>query len=192
MQIRNDLFDGSLGYERGRSFVVFAVWQLVKWAFFRTVFPWPSALKVGLLRLFGANIGQGVVIKPQINIHMPWKLTVGDFAWLGEEVFILNFEPICIGSHACISQRAFLCAGNHDYRDVSMRYRNSPITIEEGAWIGSQVFVAPGVTVGREAVISAGSVLLKPAEPQRIYAGNPAVATGWRWHSRTGRIEMGD
>jgi putative colanic acid biosynthesis acetyltransferase WcaF len=183
-KLRNDLFDNRAGFVRGRSVGVFALWQLVKWFFFRTVFPWPSILKVFLLRVFGATIGGGVCIKPQVNIHLPWKLVVGDHAWIGEEVFILNFEPIKIGAHACISQRAFLCGGNHDYRDPAMCYRNAPIIVEAGAWVGAQVFVAPGVTVGKEAVISAGSVLLKNAEAGRIYAGNPAEPKGWRWKDR--------
>lgn len=190
-RVRNDHFDSSTGYARGRSVVVFALWQLVKWIFFRTVFPWPSGVKASLLRAFGATIGRGVCIKPQVNIHLPWKLAVGDHAWLGEEAFILNFEPICIGAHACISQRAFLCGGNHNYRDAAMSYRNAAITVEEGAWVGAQVFVAPGVTVGREAVISAGSVLLTNAEPERIYAGNPAAAKGWRWKESRGEHNDG-
>jgi putative colanic acid biosynthesis acetyltransferase WcaF len=180
-RVRNDRFDRSLGYERGRGVAVFALWQLVKAVFFRPAFPWPSRLRVALLRAFGAEVGRGVYIKPQVNIHLPWKLRLGDHAWLGEEAFILNFEPISIGAHACVSQRAFLCGGNHDYRDEGMRYRNAPIVVGDGAWIGAQAFVGPGVEVGVDAVITAGSVLLQKAEPGRVYAGNPAVAKAWRW-----------
>jgi putative colanic acid biosynthesis acetyltransferase WcaF len=158
-QIRNDQFDPRLGYNRGRSVVWFALWQICKWLFFRTIFPWPSPLKVTLLRLFGANIGARVYIKPQVNIHLPWKLTVGAHTWIGEEVFLLNLEPIQIGAHACISQRAFLCTGNHDYRHPAMSYRNAPIRIGSGAWVGAQTFIGPGVTVEENAVVAAGSVI---------------------------------
>ena len=181
--IRNDLFNSRKGYGRGKPFLIFALWQLVKWAFFKTVFPWPSFVKAELLRIFGAKIGRGICIKPQVNIHLPWKLEIDDHAWIGEEAFILNFELIRIGAHVCISQRAFLCAGNHDYRDIAMSYRNAAITVEDGAWIGAQVFVAPGLTVGCEAVISAGSVLLSDAKAQLIYAGNPAQPKGSRWRN---------
>jgi putative colanic acid biosynthesis acetyltransferase WcaF len=181
MRVRNDLFDPKRNFSRGRPFLVFALWQVTKWMFFRTVFPWPSRVKLFWLRVFGAKVGLGAYMKPQVNVHFPWKLEIGDFAWIGEEVFILNFEPIRIGSHACISQRAFLCAGNHDFRDPGMSYRNRPVVVEDGAWVGAQVFVGPGVTVGAEAVISAGSVLLKDAEAGLVYSGNPAKPTGPRW-----------
>lgn len=180
-RVRNDLFVSNQGFCRGRSVWVMALWQIVKWLFFRTVFPWPSGLKVSLLKAFGAKVGRGVVIKPQVNIHLPWKLELGDHVWIGEEAFLLNFEPMRLGSHCCISQRAFLCGGNHDFRDATMRYRNAMITVEAGAWVGAQVFVAPGVVVGSDAVIAAGSVLLANADSGYIYKGNPAEKYGRRW-----------
>lgn len=181
LRVRNDLFDPSKGLDRGGSAWVMALWQIVKWIFFRTVFPWSSSLKVCLLKLFGAKIGCGVCIKPQVNIHYPWKLEIGDYAWIGEDVFILNFEPIKIGTHACISQRAFLCGGNHDFRDPAMSYRNGPIMIEDGAWVGAQVFIAPCVTIGREAVATACSVVLKDLPAGMICSGNPCVPIKSRW-----------
>ncbi|HTJ78206.1 MAG TPA: WcaF family extracellular polysaccharide biosynthesis acetyltransferase [Rariglobus sp.] len=180
-RVRNDLFDASQGFDRGRPVWVFALWQLIKWMFFRTIFPWPSALKVWLLRVFGAEVGAGVCIKPQVNIHLPWKLELGDHAWIGEEAFILNFEPVKIGAHACISQRAFLCGGNHDFRDPAMCYRNAPIVIGAGAWIGAQVFVASGVTIGDEAVVTAGSVVTQNMPAGMICGGNPCVPIKARW-----------
>ena len=133
------------------------------------------------MRMFGAKIGKGVYWKPRVNIHIPWNLKVGDFALFGEEVFILNFETVVIGTQACISQRAFLCTGNHDFRDVRMRYRNQPITIGDGAWVGAQVFVAPGVTIGEEAVITAGSVVIKDMPAKMVCNGNPCLPTKPRW-----------
>src|SRR5262245_19943810 len=108
-QVRNDRFDAAEGLHRGRPVLVEVGWYLVKWLLFLTAFPVPSAVKRPILRLFGARIGKGVIIKPRVNIHMPWKLVIGEFSWIGEEVFILNFEPVTIGSHCCVSQRVFLC-----------------------------------------------------------------------------------
>jgi putative colanic acid biosynthesis acetyltransferase WcaF len=121
------------------------------------------------------------VIKPRVNIHLPWKLTVGDSTWIGEEVFILNFEPVTVGSHCCISQRAFLCTGNHDYRKPEMPYRNQPITVQDGAWVGAQVFVGPGVIIGREAVITAGSVVTDKQPVGMVCRGNPCAPVRNRW-----------
>jgi putative colanic acid biosynthesis acetyltransferase WcaF len=182
-RVRNDLFDGRQDLVRGRSKAVEAAWYLVKCGFFLSALPWPARLKCALLRLFGAKIGAGVYIKPRVNVHFPWKLVVGDHTWIGEEVFLLNMEPIVIGAHCCISQRAFLCTGNHDFREVSMPYRNRPIAVQDGAWVGAQAFVGPGVIIGSEAVIAAGSVVTKSLPPGMRCAGNPCAALGPRWHS---------
>lgn len=180
-RVRNDLFDPRKGLERGRSKMIEALWYLTKCAFFLPAFPWPSALRRGLLRLFGAQVGTGVVIKPRVNVHLPWKLVVGDHAWIGEEVFILNFEPVEIGAHCCVSQRAFLCTGNHDYRDTAMSYRNAPVKVGAGAWVGAQTFVAPGVEIGAEAVAAAGSVVLSNLPAAMVCRGNPCVPLRPRW-----------
>jgi putative colanic acid biosynthesis acetyltransferase WcaF len=160
------------------------VWYLVKCAVFLSPLPFPSRLKCSLLRAFGARIGEGVVIKPRVNIHLPWKLVIGDFTWIGEEVFILNLEPVTVGAHCCISQRAFLCTGNHDYTEPDMPYRNQPILIEDGTWVGAQVFVAPGVIIRSEAVITAGSIVTKDLPSGMICSGNPCTAFKHRWPSR--------
>ena len=179
--VRNDLFDRTRGLDRGRPLVIEAIWHLSKCLLFLTPLPVPSRFKCFILRLFGACIGKGVVIKPQVKIHFPWKLTVGDFAWIGEEVFILNFEPVRIGAHCCISQRAFLCGGGHDYRQPAMPYRNGPIVVEDGAWVGAQVFVSQGVTIGTEAGITAGSVVTRNQPPTLVCGGNPCLPIKERW-----------
>ena len=180
-RVRNDLFDPREGLVRGRPIWIEAAWYLLKCAFFLSPLPWPSGLKRWLLRLFGAEVGKKVYLKPRVNIHFPWKLRIGDYTWIGEEVFLLNFEPIDIGAHCCISQRAFICTGNHDYRKAHMPYRNRPITIRDGAWIGAQVFVAPGVTVGTDCVVAAGSVVTSDVPEGMVCARNPCQLDKPRW-----------
>jgi len=180
-RVRNDLFDAKQGLERGRPFAVEATWYVLKCLLFLAPWPVPSLVKCQILRMFGARIGKGVVIKPRANVHFPWKLSVGDYTWIGEEVFILNFEPITVGAQCCISQRAFLCTGNHDYRQPQMPYRNAPIQVEDGAWIGAQAFVGPGVNIGSEAVIIAGAVVTKSQPTGMICGGNPCVPLKERW-----------
>jgi putative colanic acid biosynthesis acetyltransferase WcaF len=133
------------------------------------------------LRLFGADIGKSCIIKPRVNIHFPWKLVLGPNVWIGEEVFILNFERVEIHANCCISQRAFLCGGNHDYTDVAFKYRNGPIIIERGAWIGAGAFIGPNVVVREHAVVSAYSVVATELQAATVYAGNPCVAVRRRW-----------
>lgn len=152
-------FDASVGLNRGASKAKEMMWYLFKVFIFLSALPYPSSFKVWLLRIFGAKIGIDVVIKPRVNIHFPWKLEIGNNVWIGEEVFILNFETIKIGNNVCISQRSFLCGGNHDYRVPSMPYRNGPIELKDGCWVGACCFVGPDVIIGYDTVITAGSII---------------------------------
>ena len=112
---RLDQFDNS-DYRPG-PWLARALWVFVSGLFFQTWFPWPSALKRTLLSLFGANIGRGVVLKPRVTIKYPWKLTVGDHTWIGENVWIDNLGQVTIGNHCCLSQGALLLCGNHNYKN---------------------------------------------------------------------------
>lgn len=150
--------------------------------FFLTAIPYPYRFKAWLLRLYGAKIGKGVVLKPRLNIHLPWKLEVGDNTWIGEEASILSFEKISIGNNVCISQRAFICAGNHDFRQPSMTYRNAPIVLKDGCWIGSSVFIGPGITIETDTIVMAGTVVSKSLPANSIYKGNPSIYIKPRWN----------
>jgi len=140
-----------------------------------------SGLKAALLRLFGATIGNGVIFKPGLKITFPWKLTVGDSVWLGEEAWILNLAPVVIEDNVCISQRAFICTGNHDYSDPAFGLIVRPVRICEGAWLGASSFVGPGVTVCRNAVLCACSLATHDLLEDMVYQGTPAKAVRVRW-----------
>jgi putative colanic acid biosynthesis acetyltransferase WcaF len=163
------------GYDPGKPFWYRSLWLVIEALTLLNPVFIPYSLKARILRAFGASIGYGVIIKPGIHIKYPWHLTVGDNVWLGERAWIDNFVPVIIGDNACVSQGAYLCTGNHDWSDPGMGLVVKPITVERGAWVGAFARVGPGVTVGEEAVVSLGSVLLKDAEPRGIYQGNPAV-----------------
>lgn len=162
------------GFDRGASFAKEALWTLVKLCFFLHPAPLPSALRVGLLRAFGAAVGRGVVIRGGVNITFPWRLTIGDHVWLGEEVIMLSLARVAIGSNVCISQRAFLCTGSHDWKAERFDLVTRPVTVGSGVWIAAQAFVGPGVTVGAGSMVAAGSVVVRDVPPGSRVAGNPA------------------
>lgn len=163
------------GFERGAQRWKEAVWMMVKRVFFQTSVPWPSALRAALLRWFGAKVGAGVVIRANVNISFPWRLVVGDYVWLGEEVMILSLAPVTIGSHVCVSQRSFLCTGSHDHRKETFDLIVGGITLGNGSWVAAQSFIGPGVEVGSGSVVSAGSVLMNSVPARTLVRGNPAV-----------------
>src|SRR5260221_9819084 len=118
-------------FDRGANAGQEALWLLVNLLLFQLCPLKLSGLKCWALRLFGAKIGRGVDIKPKVKITFPWKLTLGDHVWLGEECWLLNLEQITIAGNVCISQRAFLCTGNHDYKSPVFDLTVKPIQIEQ-------------------------------------------------------------
>ncbi|MHB8458922.1 MAG: WcaF family extracellular polysaccharide biosynthesis acetyltransferase [Candidatus Limnocylindrales bacterium] len=175
------------GYHPGRSYAYRALWVLVEAVVLLNPVVTPYALKRWVLRRFGARIGAGVLIKPSVHVKYPWHLEIGDNAWIGERAWIDNFVRVRIGANAVVSQGAYLCTGNHDWSDPGMGLVVKPLTVEDGAWVGAFARIAPGVTVGREAVVALGGVLLSDAVPGGIYSGNPAV----RVRDRSIRVRPG-
>lgn len=150
-------------------------WRMLQQGFFSLECVKAYGLKRKLLVGFGSNLAHGVIVKPKAKITFPWKLSVGANSWIGEESWLLNLDQISIGSNVCISQRAFLCTGSHDCKKESFDLITKPITIENGAWICADVFIGPGVTVGENAVVTAGSVVNRDLPPNMICSGNPCV-----------------
>ncbi len=161
-------------YQPGRSRLWQAAWFLLGLPVLRSALVPSSALRVKLLRLFGAHIGDGVVIKPGVQVKYPWHLHVGDHCWLGEACWIDNLTTVRIGSNVCISQGAYLCTGNHDWADPTFGLMVAPITLGDGAWAGARSVLMPGVELGAGAIAGAGSVVSKNIPAFEIHAGNPA------------------
>ena len=151
-----------------------ALWNIV-WLFFyrptpRLVHPWRRLL----LRIFGAKLGKGVHPYPSARIWAPWNLEMGDHSCLSEHVDCYCVDRIRVGPHATVSQYSFLCTASRDYAELDMPLVTAPITIGERAWVTSDVFVAPGVTIGDGAVVLARSSVFHDIEPWVVAAGNPA------------------
>ena len=173
------LYDNSW-YNPGGGTLKRILWYFTNILFFINPLNLSSGIKVHLLRLFGAKIRKGVVIKAGVNIKYPWNLSIGDYAWIGENVWIDNLAMVSIGSNVCISQGAMLLCGNHDYKRPTFDLMIKPIVIEDGAWIGAQSTVCPGVTMHSHSVLAVGSVASKDLMPFSIYRGNPAVKVAER------------
>jgi putative colanic acid biosynthesis acetyltransferase WcaF len=150
-------------------------WYFTNIVFFKNALNVSSGLKVFLLKLFGATIGKGVVIKPSVNIKYPWKLVLGNCVWLGEEAWIDNLSEVTIGDSATISQGALILTGSHDHTKETFDFISLPVTIEEGAWIGARAVVYGGVTCGTHSILGINAVAETDLKPYTIYKGNPAV-----------------
>lgn len=162
-------------YHTGASKFKRLLWLYVNAIFLKTSIVPVSAFKVFLLRAFGAKIGRCVNIKPGVNIKYPWLLAIGDYSWIGENVWIDNLVAVTIGSHVCVSQGAMLLTGNHNYKRISFDLITGTIVLDDGVWIGTKAIVCPGVRAGSHAVLTVGSVANKDLEAYGIYQGNPAV-----------------
>ena len=127
-----------------------------------------------VLRLFGARIGNGAHVYPSARVYLPWNLTLGAEASIGEWALIYNLGPVTIGDRATISHRAHLCAGTHDYLDPALPLLRLPIVIGPQAWVCADAFIGPGVTVGEGAVIGAAAVVTRDVEAWSVVGGNPA------------------
>lgn len=146
------------GYDKGRGPGWQVAWLVVSGL---VVTRWwcPASLRVRVLRAFGAEIADGVLIRHRVHIHWPWKLSVGADSWIGEDAWILNLEPVTIGSDVCISQGVLLCTGSHDRRSPTFEFDNAPIVVGDGAWVAARATVLRGVTVGADAVVGATALV---------------------------------
>lgn len=162
-------------FTRGRSALTELVWIVVQALFVSSFIP-GSWHRVMLLSVFGARIGDRVVIKPGVRVKFPWRLSVGDHSWIGEGAWIDNLAPVSIGKDCCVSQDAYLCTGSHDWSAPGFDLITAPITLEPGAWVAARATVGPGVTMGRGSVLGLGSVATRDLEPWTVYAGVPATA----------------
>jgi putative colanic acid biosynthesis acetyltransferase WcaF len=131
------------------------------------------AARITLLRLFGAQIGQDVIIRPTARFTYPWKVTIGSYSWIGDDVVLYSLDQITIGQHCVISQKSYLCTGSHDIQDPTFNLKTAPISIGNGVWIAADCFVAPGVAIGSNAVIGVRSKVLRDMPAQQVCWGDP-------------------
>lgn len=128
-----------------------------------------------LLRSFGAQIGKNVIIRPSVRVTYPWKVTIGDHSWVGDNVELYSLGDIIIGENVVISQKSYLCAASHDYDKADFPIWAKTVTVEDGCWLATDVYVAPGVTIGQGTVVGARSSVFKNLPAGKICIGSPAT-----------------
>ncbi len=159
---------------RGRGAVTVQLWWLVQ----STLFAWSPQFLYGwrrfLLRAFGARIGKEVIVRPTARIQFPWKLKIGDYSWIGDDVVLYSLGDIVIGSNVVISQKSYICTGTHDPFITDFPIFGHKITIEDQCWIATDVYVGPGIKIGRGTLVGARSSVFKDLPAGKIAMGSPA------------------
>lgn len=171
-RVRLDLYHAR-GFDRGRPAWVESIWLLAQLLLVRSPLS-VAAVRLVVLRLFGARIGRGVTIKSGVRVKFPWRLQMGDHCWIGEDVWLDNLAEIRIGHHCCLSQGAYLCTGSHDWGRAHFDLVVKPIILEDEVWIAARSVVGPGVTAGRGAVLGLGSVATRDLLSWQVHQGLPA------------------
>ena len=156
------------------------LWYYVNLIFFNNGwFPF-YGLKTFWLKLFGAKIGENVLIKPYVNIKYPWLLNIGSNVWIGEQVWIDNLAFVTIGNNVCISQGALLLCGNHNYKLPTFDLMVKEIVLEEGVWVCAKAIITQGVVCKSHSIIGVGSVTKSDTDAFSINIGNPSKNVGLR------------
>lgn len=165
------------GYDKGRPLPVQALWFAVLHLAFRAWW-FPPRLRPALLRAFGARVGSRVIVRHGVRVQWPWKLTVGDDVWIGEDAWFINLEPITVDSDVCVSQGAVLCTGSHQRRSPTFEFDNGPIHLRPGSWVAARAMVLRGVTVGEGAVVGAGAVAHRDVAAGEVLTAGSGAGTG--------------
>ncbi len=170
--VRLDMFTNA-EFSRGASRLTELCWIVVSGLLIESWLP-GSGWRRQLLRAFGAQIGKEVIIKPRVRIKFPWRLSIGDHSWIGEEVWIDNLAKVTVGSHCCLSQGAYLCTGSHDWSDSKFKLITRPIDLGDGCWLAAKTSLSPGTQVEPGAVVSMGSTASGQLGAWTIHAGVPS------------------
>ncbi len=151
-------------------------WNIVYMFLFR---PFPTIIfekwRNFILRIFGAKIGKHTSIRASAKIWAPWNLEIGENSCIDNRVNCYNPGKIKIGNKVVISAGAFICTPSHDISSPAFPMIPSTITIKDCAWIASEAFIGPKVTIGEYAVVGARACVFKDVEPWSVVGGNPAV-----------------
>lgn len=166
-----------------------AVWEMATFFLFK---PSPRPLhkwRAFLLRCFGAKVGRGVHIYPNVEIWAPWNLELSDECGIANKAILYSQDKIFIGRRAVISQGAHLVTGTHDYTKPGFPLITFPIIIGDNSWIAAEAFIHPGITINEGCIIGARAVVTRDMPPWMICAGNPCKPIK-KWFSTQEKSEL--
>ena len=159
---------------RGKNAITIQIWWLTQATLFKLSPQFLYGWRRFLLRLFGAKIGKGVIVRPTVIITYPWKVNIGDYSWIGDGVTLYSLGEIEIGKNTVISQKSYLCTGSHDYSISNFPIYAKKITIADECWLATDVYIAPGITIGKGTVVGVRSSVFNNLEGRKVYFGTPA------------------
>ena len=165
---------------RGKNGFIVQLWWLVQSTFFACSPQFMYGWRRFLLRCFGCKVGRNCIIRPTVRITYPWKVVIGDNSWIGDNTELYSLGEISIGKNSVISQKSYICTGSHNYLKDSFDIFSTPVSIGDGVWIATDVYVAPGVTIGNNAVVGARSSVFKDLPENSICFGSPAHVVKYR------------
>lgn len=169
---------------RGKNAFIVQIWWIVQAIFFKASPQFMYGWRRFLLRMFGAKIGKKVVLRPSVTTTYPWKVSIGDYSWIGDNVTLYSLGEIEIGKNVVVSQESYLCTGSHDYTKLDFPIYQKKIYIEDECWLATDVYVAPGITIGKGTVVGARSSVFKNLPKNKICIGSPAKIIRDRVHEQ--------
>lgn len=158
---------------RGKSAIIVQLWWIVQGTLFAMSPQFLYGWRRFLLRCFGAEIGKHVIIRPSAKMTYPWKVKIGDYSWIGDDVVLYSLGNIIIGKNTVISQKSYICTGTHDYTKNNFPILEKKTVIGNACWLATDVFVSPGVTINNGVVVGARSTVINDLDSNSVYVGSP-------------------
>ncbi|WP_302014011.1 sugar O-acetyltransferase [uncultured Akkermansia sp.] len=125
--------------------------------------------------LFG-RMGEGCYLEPPLRCDYGFNIRLGDRVYVNFNLVVLDCAAVTIGNDVLIGPNVGIYTAGHpvdpDLRREGLEFA-LPVTIEDGVWIGGHAVIAPGVRIGRNSVIGAGSVVTKDIPANVVAVGNP-------------------
>lgn len=142
-------------------------------------------LRYAVMRRLLKHLGEDTVLKRHLQIDIPETVSIGSHCRLAQGAYIGGAGGVTIGDWVGFGPDVKIWSSNHRFEDpdrpcLLQGDDHKPVIIEDDVWLGANVFVAPGVTIGKGAIVAAGAVVNKSIPPYAQVAGNPGRVVGWR------------